>query len=86
MLEILSIHNRGFVMSKKFVLLGNYSIREADIVKAILEEADILSYLLGGEEANSGAGIGTVAGVEIQVPEEDLERAKQLLDEAKNAE
>ncbi len=73
-------------MSKKFVLLGNYSIREADIVKAILEEAGILCYLLGEEKLNTGVGIGSAGGVEIQVPEEDLERAKQLLDEAKNAE
>jgi Putative prokaryotic signal transducing protein len=75
-------------MSNKLVTLGYYSsITEAHVVRALLEDSGLFANLVG-EELNMGYSfLATPAGgYEIQVPEEDLERAKQLLDEAKNTE
>lgn len=70
-------------MSESFVTLGNFSQEEAQVVHSILEEAGITCYLLGEDQITSGAGFGAVGGVEIRVPEEQLEHARKILEEAK---
>ena len=73
-------------MSNEFVTLGNYSTLESQFVKSILEGEGIVSYVLGDGALNNNIGLGSVGGVEIRVPEDDLERAKQILEEATDSE
>ena len=73
-------------MAKPFVKLGNFSEMESQVVIAILEDAGILCYILGQGEITTGVGLGAVKGVEIQVPEEQLEEAQKILEEAKESE
>lgn len=70
-------------MKTDFVLLGNFNEMEAKIIESILKEMDIpvlKEYPGIGEPMRIYTGISQT-GVSLYVPESELDKAKELIQE-----
>jgi len=68
-------------MKEKLVTLREYgTLIEAELDKQNLEDAQIPVFLAESNTANTYAGLGPISSVELQVFEEDRQKALELLD------
>ncbi|MBN1264307.1 MAG: DUF2007 domain-containing protein [Anaerolineales bacterium] len=68
-------------MSKKYVILTTaFGSLEAEIIKGMLEANDIPVFLSGESAGKAiGLGVGPLAEVDLLVPEENLQEAREML-------
>lgn len=67
-------------MAGKLVTIARFENSiEASLAKQMLEDSEIKSILAGQNAANVYAGLPTIAAVELQVMENDVKKALEIL-------
>jgi hypothetical protein len=74
-------------MKKKLVTVAHFdNYINADLARQLLEDEGIKAFVMGQNVGNVYAGVPAVIDIELQAPESEVERAREILEAHKQQE
>jgi hypothetical protein len=68
-------------MKKKLVTVAHFdNYIDADLARQLLEDEGIKAFVMGQNVGNVYAGVPAVIDIELQAPDSEVERAKEILE------